>query len=105
MGMTSYEITIPIGMIFRKMFCHKCGTQLKKEKISKIYKKGESGFHKLNMLSGTTFGISQLKETNYIYKCPKCGAKITYDNQCIIAKKQKRLKKKILNEDDLDILT
>ena len=103
MGLTNYEIIIPVGMIFKKMYCHKCGTRLKKERITKTYKKGEPGFRKTGR--STTLGVSKLQESNYIYKCPKCGAEITYDNQCVIAKKQKISKKIILSEDDLDILT
>ena len=31
MGWKGYETTIPVGMLFKRMFCHKCGAQLKKE--------------------------------------------------------------------------
>lgn len=40
MGWKGSEIEMPVGMIFKRMFCHKCGARLKKEKITKIYKKG-----------------------------------------------------------------
>ena len=33
MGWKGFTISIPAGMLFRKMFCHKCGAPLKKEKI------------------------------------------------------------------------
>lgn len=40
MGWKGSEIEMPVGMIFKRMFCHKCCARLKKEKITKIYKKG-----------------------------------------------------------------
>ena len=99
MGWKGLEINIPVGMIFRKMFCHKCGAQLKKEKITETYKKGEKGYSN-KILGHSTVGMSQITKSHYIYKCPSCDSKISYDYQCVIAKKQKLLKKKILNEND-----
>ena len=34
MGWKGSEIEMPVGMIFKRMFCHKCGARLKKEKIT-----------------------------------------------------------------------
>lgn len=35
------EHSIPFGMIFKKMYCHKCGIKLVKNKYSKIILKGD----------------------------------------------------------------
>ena len=99
MGWKGFEITIPVGMIFKRMFCHKCGTKLKKEKITKIYEKGDQGYSN-KILGHSTLGMSKISKTHYIYKCPNCEFKISYFYQCVIAKKQKQLKKKILNENE-----
>lgn len=99
MGWRGYETKIPVGMIFKRMFCHKCGAQLKKEKITKIYKKGEPGYSN-KLLGDFTLGMSEISKSYYIYKCPNCGNEISYDCQCVIAKKQKLLKKKVLNENE-----
>lgn len=40
MGWRGYESEIDLGMLFRKMYCHKCGTRLKRKKITAIYHKG-----------------------------------------------------------------
>lgn len=100
MGWKGFEISIPAGMLFRKMFCHKCGAELRKEKITKCYKKGEPGFSR-RIGGELTVGMSELSRTHYIYKCPNCNALIDYKDQRIVAKKQKLLNKKILNESDL----
>ena len=33
MGWKGYESTISLGMIFKKMYCHKCGNLLKRKKL------------------------------------------------------------------------
>lgn len=99
MGWKGSETKIPVGMIFRKMFCHKCGAKLEKEKITESYKKGDQGYSN-KILGHATLGMSEISKSYYIYKCPNCNSLITYDEQCVIAKKQKLLKKKILNENE-----
>ena len=99
MGWRGGEIHIPVGMVFRKMFCHRCGTQLKKKKITEVLKKGQTGYSN-KILGHSTLGMSEIAKSHFIYKCPTCASEISYDNQCIIAKKQKRLKKLIINEND-----
>ena len=104
MGWQGTTTEIELGMFFRKMYCHKCGTQLKREKITKIFKKGEPGFTRKYMYSIRSYyaiGMDRLKRSHYIYKCPNCDLRISYDAQCIVAKKQKQLNAKILSEDDI----
>lgn len=99
MGWKGLEIEMPVGMIFKRMFCHKCCARLKKEKITKIYKKGEQDYSN-RILGHSTLGMSEISKSYYVYKCPHCGSKVSYDYQCVIAKKQKLLKKRILNENE-----
>ena len=49
---------------------------------------------------GNALGMSSYYDVTHIYCCPNCGLEITYDEQCIVAKKQKSLKKKIFTEED-----
>jgi len=44
--------------------------------------------------------MSEISKSYYVYKCPHCGSKVSYDYQCVIAKRQKLLKKRILNENE-----
>lgn len=98
-------LTIPVGMVFRKMYCYQCGIRLKKEKISNVYKKGETGYtrHLPGRFGGIPLGMSELEKVGYCYQCPSCKFTFTYDEQCIIAKKQKKLKKIILAEEELEV--
>ena len=96
--MGGYEMEIDVGMLFRRMYCCKCGTKLKRRNTSHLYKKGEVGYDE-NPLPGIHIyaGTSQV-QTRYVYLCPNCKQITTYDQQCIIAKKQKQAKTKILEE-------
>jgi len=99
MGWKGYESSIALGMIFRKMYCHKCGYKLKKIKIKNICKKGDADYSN-HILGHTVIGMDKIEKVHYIYQCPNCYSEITYDEQRIIAKKQKQLKKKIINGND-----
>ena len=92
MGWKGTKTTIPVGMIFKKMFCDKCSTQLKKLKITNTYKRGEDGFSNHGFGGLTYVGMSEISKSYYIYKCPNCGLEISYDDQCAVARKQKNRK-------------
>ena len=99
MGWRGYNGTIDAGMIFKKMYCKNCGTKLKIKKSSEIINKGDEGY--TNKINGdSTIGMSSYYSVSYVYLCPNCNLEITYDDQCVVAKKQKRLKKKILDKND-----
>lgn len=102
MGFTGFETTIEAGMVFRKMFCHKCGTKLKKKKITVYLEKGDEGFTR-QIAGTTTIFMDKLKKSHYEYQCPNCNLEISYDEQCEIAKIQKRLKKRILTAEELEM--
>lgn len=99
MGWKGYEAEIPAGMVFKKMYCHKCGEKFKIKKISYILKKGEDGYSN-DILGHPTIGMDKKEIWYYIYKCPNCGFEISYDEQVRISKIQKKKKKKILTEND-----
>ena len=73
------------------MYCHKCGTTLDKVKISEVCKKGDNGYTN-KILGHATIGMDKIEKAHYIYRCGGCDLEITYEKQCIIAKKQKKEK-------------
>ena len=88
---------INVGMFFRKMYCSRCGTRLKRNKITIVTHKGEDGFS--TWVDGMGYGIgtkTMIKKT-YNYKCPQCGKQTMYDEQLRIARRQKILGKKIIS--------
>lgn len=96
----STEYQLDIGMIFKKMYCHKCGTKLKKEKTSKILKKGDKEFSR-HVAGMTAIGPGYNKVYTYYYVCPKCKNAITYEAQLKISKIQKQKSRNILNDDEI----
>lgn len=97
MGWTGTSGEIDPGMIFRKMYCKNCGTRLKIKKNVTVVKKGDKGFS-YHIGHGWAIGMSAYNSISYTYKCPKCHHEITYDEQCIVAKEQRKQKKKILDK-------
>lgn len=99
MGWRGYTSEIPVGMIFRKMYCGHCGAKLKKKKIKRLLKKGDNGFK--NSLTGLScpIGMTSYHEERYIYFCPRCNRVLSYDEQCVVSEKQKKLKKLIVFDD------
>ncbi len=93
-----HVVRIEVGMLFRRMYCCKCGTKLKRDSRSHIYNKGEVGYDdRPASRGGILIDLPQM-HVLYVYVCPKCKNVTTYEEQCEIAKKQKQAKTKILEE-------
>ena len=96
MGWKGYELTMPAGMFFRKMYCHKCGNKLKRKKETHVFRKGEKDYSN-KILGHSTIGMDEIEKSYYMYVCPNCNSKITYSEQCVIAKEQRKRREKIIN--------
>ncbi len=99
--MSSFEAEIDVGMLFRRMYCCKCGTKLKRCSTSRLIKEGELGYDNSRKFGRYHILIPSSTpqiHVRYVYVCPNCKQVITYEQQCEIAKKQKQAKTKILEE-------
>ena len=95
-----YEIKIPVGMLFKKMFCCKCGAKLQKKKLSKINLKGDADFKSIKY--GHTVILDKHQTIDKIvYFCPNCNIITEYNEQLRISSIQKRVNKLILDDNDL----
>ena len=95
MGWRGFTGEIAVGMLFKKMYCKKCGTRLIVKKNTEIVTKDDEGFTNRGWI-----GMSSYSSVSYVYLCPNCNSETTYDEQCYIAKIQKVLKTKILKDND-----
>ena len=93
-------VSIPVAMLFKKYYCHKCGTRLKRQKVTQILKPGDPGYEAAkdrifdnHMIVGKSGTISV---TEYIFRCSSCTGTTTFDEQEDIATKQKYAKSHIL---------
>lgn len=89
MGWKGREITFPLGMLFRKMYCMGCGTRLKRHRVDNLIKKGDPEYNG-RILGGATIGMDRKQVSYYVYKCPNCGLMFTYEKQLEIEAKQKQ---------------
>lgn len=96
MGWQGHEIKIPVGMLFKKMYCFKCGNKLDRKEIRRIIKKGDPNYSN-DIMGHSTIGMDRKEQVEYIYICPNCHLEITYKEQCVISDKQKESHKKILD--------
>ena len=83
------------------MYCKNCGVKLKIKALSNTYKKGDAKFSNY-LLGHSTIGMDRIERVEYEYQCPKCNLIISYEDQCEIAKIQKKLKKRILTDEDMN---
>lgn len=85
------------------MYCKACGTRLVRKKNTCIVQE-EGGIQVHYSLTGIhvsgQLGTKIIKEVTFVYLCPQCGAETTYEEQCQIARIQRKLKRHILDESE-----
>lgn len=90
---SGYSLSIPFAMLFRKFYCHKCGTRLKRQKVTRTLNPGDPGYeavkdrifdnHEIVGKPGT------VSVSEYVFACPVCHSTITLKEQESIAARQK----------------
>ena len=96
--MKNKAVSIPMGMLIKKFYCHKCGERLRRHHKTRIVKRGDPDYNKHNIDGIYTSG--DIEVTEYDFQCPSCGNIIEYDEQCVIENIQKRLDKNVLSEEE-----
>ncbi len=99
--MKNKSVSIPLGMVFKRFYCHKCGERLVKEPKKRIVTPKDHDYREHNSIGHMNM-IGDIEVTEYDFKCPSCGNTIKYDEQCVIGKIQKKLDKKELYEQDIE---
>ena len=94
-------ITIPIGMMARKFYCHHCGQELQRNKNTILYRPGDPDYKKHAVQrSGGRINVSfgDVEITEYNFCCPDCSAVIEYEDQLVIENIQKNLGHRCLTQ-------
>ena len=81
-------ISIPYGMVFKKYYCSKCGTRLKKEKTHRSVTPDDKDYYQYHDYG--SFPKRDYDVYGYQFQCPVCKARISYDEQCKIRRIQKK---------------
>ena len=98
--MKNKSTSIPVAMLTKKFYCHKCGERLSKHPKTRLVKRGDPDYKKYNRI-GRARMIGDVEVTEYDFQCPSCGNITKYDEQCVIEKIQKKLDKTILSEGEI----
>ena len=90
-----------MGMVTKKFYCHKCGERLNRQSQTKLLKPGDPDYKKHNRINHRTHMVGDVEVTEYVFQCPSCENRIEYDEQLVLHKIQKRLRKQVLSETDI----
>ena len=90
--------TIPLVMLIRKYYCHKCGEPLKIKNVKRVLRPGEPGYDSAyrEIFDQKTAPKGSIAVTESVFFCLSCQAETTYDEQKEIAVKQKQAGARIL---------
>ncbi len=99
--MKNKSVRIPIGMMTKKFYCHKCGEQLEKHSKTRTLSPGDPDYKKHCRLNHRTHMIGDVEVTEYDFQCPTCENIIEYDEQCVIEKIQKQLHTNTLSDGEI----
>ena len=72
---------IPVGMLFRKFYCHRCGEQLKRQAKKRTVTPQDPDWHEHDYTGRMYFPKSEVVVTEYDFCCTNCGQITTYDEQ------------------------
>ena len=114
MSSGNFVISVPWGILFKKMKCCKCGSKMKKKPLPTI-----SLDPKLNVDKGwntrvliSPFGVyfraayytSEIKRSTYFFKCEQCNYYISSEHQEAVSEYQKEHDKLILTQEERESL-
>ena len=98
--MKNKSVSIPIGMVTKKFYCHKCGERLCKYPNTRTVKPGDPDYRKHSKINHLHM-VGDVEVTEYDFRCPACENIIEYDEQRVVGKIQKQLSKNILSDEEL----
>lgn len=104
-----YEYKLPAGMIFKRMYCCKCGKKLSIKYVSIAYDPDKK-WHGYGFFSGATIGARfrySPKGTEYfegLYRCKNCDYLISNENQKLVRQYQEAYRRRVLTEEEIERL-
>ena len=97
--MNGKSSSIPVGMIFKKHYCSNCGARLEKERTHRVVTKDDKDYYQYHEVG--TYPRRDYDVYSYRFKCTECNRRISYGEQCIIARIQRKTDKKVLIDRDI----
>ena len=97
--MKSKSYSIPIGMVFKKYYCSKCGAKLEKEKTHRVVTKDDKDYYQYHDYG--EFPRRDVDVYEHRWKCPSCGTRISFEEQCVMKRIQKKCGQSVLSCEDI----
>ena len=97
--MKGKSYSIPFGMMLKKHYCTKCGSRLEKERTHRVVSKDDRDYYKYHERG--TFPRSDYDVYDWQLNCSQCGTKISYNEQCIMNKIQKKQGHTVLSSSEI----
>lgn len=94
--MKGKSYSIPVGMAFKKYYCHYCESKLDKYRYHRVVTKGDKDYFLYQDID--TFPRVDQDVYSYHFKCGNCNKLISVEHQYAIEIIQKQLKSKRLSE-------
>ena len=98
-GLNGKNNSIPIGMVFRKYYCHCCGTRLEKERTHRVVSKDDKDYYVYHEAGNYPRRDHDVYDHRFV--CPQCRIRMSYRKQCIIERIQKKLKRTIISDEEI----
>ena len=99
--MANRSSTVPLGMLFYKFHCHKCGEKLVRSPRTRTVKPGDPDYAEHSRLGAHSHLIGDVELTEYCFKCLSCDTFAEYEEQCVLSIIQKKLGRAVLSADDI----
>ena len=99
--MKNKSVFIPMGMVTKKFYCHRCGERLGKHAQTRTVTPNDPDYKKHSRMSHKYRIVGNIEVTGYDFQCSGCGNRIEYDEQCVIEKIQHRLNKTHLTDEEI----
>jgi hypothetical protein len=91
---------IPIAMLLRKFYCHRCGSQLTRHPNTNTYHPSDPGYWRHNRIGRTHF-LGPVEVTEYDFRCPQCNTICSLSEQQVTERIQKTVGRHILSAGDV----
>ena len=99
--MKNTSVSIPVDMVTKKFYCHKCGEQLSRHAKTRTLSPGDPDYREHNRIGRGVRMIGDVEVTEYDFQCPACGNIIEYREQSVIRKIQKQVQRNVLSEGEI----
>ena len=91
--------SMPVAMAFKRYHCIHCGAVLKKERTHRVVTKDDKDYYQYHNYG--SFPLRDHDVYDYRFQCPACGKRISFNEQCVMSRIQKKQGHFILSSSEI----